>query len=172
LTTARRNFREPESALLDFTSKLAAGSGPEDLGVLKQAGFCEEQILEAVATTALANFLGIVAFGLGAQPDFKPRHVFRPVPPKIANLSAVTLRPNTGELPTDPDGALVAKVQTGDIDCFEELMLRHSRRVYRTLVGILGNPDEARDAMQDTWRLMLRQALEPHFVRSGKGVTL
>jgi len=30
-------------------------------------------------------------------------------------------------------------------------MNRHSQRVYRTLVGILGNPDEARDAMQDTF---------------------
>jgi RNA polymerase sigma-70 factor (ECF subfamily) len=30
-------------------------------------------------------------------------------------------------------------------------MNRHSQRVYRTLVGILGNPDDARDAMQDTF---------------------
>src|SRR6266566_73388 len=30
-------------------------------------------------------------------------------------------------------------------------MNRHSRRIYRTLVGILGNPEEARDAMQDTF---------------------
>jgi RNA polymerase sigma-70 factor (ECF subfamily) len=141
---------ETESALLDFTSKLAAGCGP-DLGVLKQAGFREEQILEAVAITALANFLSIVAFGLGALPDFKPRRVLRPVPPKIANLSAGAPRPTTAELPIDPDAALVAKIQTGDIDCFEELMLRHSRRVYRTLVGMLGDPDEARDAMQDTF---------------------
>jgi RNA polymerase sigma-70 factor (ECF subfamily) len=45
----------------------------------------------------------------------------------------------------------VARVQGGDLDSFEELMNRHSQRVYRTLVGILGNPDEARDAMQDTF---------------------
>jgi RNA polymerase sigma-70 factor (ECF subfamily) len=42
-------------------------------------------------------------------------------------------------------------VQGGDLNAFEELMNRHSQRVYRTLVGILGNPDEARDAMQDTF---------------------
>jgi RNA polymerase sigma-70 factor (ECF subfamily) len=30
-------------------------------------------------------------------------------------------------------------------------MNRHSRRVYRTLVGVLGDPEEARDAMQDTF---------------------
>jgi RNA polymerase sigma-70 factor (ECF subfamily) len=42
-------------------------------------------------------------------------------------------------------------VQSGDVDAFEDLIHRHSRRVYRTLVGILGNPEEARDAMQDTF---------------------
>ena len=30
-------------------------------------------------------------------------------------------------------------------------MNRHSRRVYRTLLGVLGDPEEARDAMQDTF---------------------
>jgi RNA polymerase sigma-70 factor (ECF subfamily) len=42
-------------------------------------------------------------------------------------------------------------VQGGDVDAFEDLINRHSRRVYRTLVGILGNPDAACDAMQDTF---------------------
>jgi RNA polymerase sigma-70 factor (ECF subfamily) len=42
-------------------------------------------------------------------------------------------------------------VQGGDVDAFEDLINRHSRRVYRTLVGILGNPEEACDAMQDTF---------------------
>jgi RNA polymerase sigma-70 factor (ECF subfamily) len=45
----------------------------------------------------------------------------------------------------------VARVKGGDVDAFEELINRHSRRVFRTLVGILGDPDEARDAMQETF---------------------
>ena len=36
-------------------------------------------------------------------------------------------------------------------EAFEVLVERHSKRVYRTLVGLLGSPEEARDAMQDTF---------------------
>jgi RNA polymerase sigma-70 factor (ECF subfamily) len=42
-------------------------------------------------------------------------------------------------------------VQAGDLDAFEDLIHRHSRRVYRTLIGVLGNHEEARDAMQETF---------------------
>jgi len=51
----------------------------------------------------------------------------------------------------DPDAEAVARVQNGDSDAFEVLVTRHSRRVYRTLLGILGSREEARDAMQDTF---------------------
>jgi RNA polymerase sigma-70 factor, ECF subfamily len=37
------------------------------------------------------------------------------------------------------------------VEAFEDLINRHSRRVYRSLVGVLGNPEEARDAMQETF---------------------
>jgi RNA polymerase sigma-70 factor (ECF subfamily) len=42
-------------------------------------------------------------------------------------------------------------VQGGDIDAFEVLLARHSRRVHRTLLAILGNADDAEDAMQETF---------------------
>jgi RNA polymerase sigma-70 factor (ECF subfamily) len=42
-------------------------------------------------------------------------------------------------------------VRDGNADAFEQLIERHSRRVYRTLAGILGDPEDARDAMQDTF---------------------
>jgi RNA polymerase sigma-70 factor (ECF subfamily) len=45
----------------------------------------------------------------------------------------------------------VARVQGGYRDAFEELVNRHGRRVYRTLIGILGDSDDACDAMQDTF---------------------
>ena len=43
------------------------------------------------------------------------------------------------------------KAQAGDLQAFEVLVERHGKRVYRTLVGLLGSPEEARDAMQDTF---------------------
>jgi RNA polymerase sigma-70 factor (ECF subfamily) len=69
---------------------------------------------------------------------------------EIVNLSAAEARPSN-EGPPDPDAEAVARVRGGDVDAFEGLVLRHSRTVYRTLLAILGNAEEARDAMQDTF---------------------
>jgi DNA-directed RNA polymerase specialized sigma24 family protein len=46
---------------------------------------------------------------------------------------------------------LVARAQSGDLDAFEDLVNRHSRRVYRALVGVVGSFDEAQDATQETF---------------------
>ena len=60
-------------------------------------------------------------------------------------------RPTGGYTSHDPDAEAVEKAKGGDYDAFEDLVNRHSRRVYRTLLGILGSAEEARDAMQDTF---------------------
>jgi RNA polymerase sigma-70 factor (ECF subfamily) len=156
IATDHRQARLPEAdkALLDFALRLAVQPsrfGRPDIDAIRRHGFTEEQVLEAVVMTALTNFLNTLQMGLGATPDFASRRVFRPDPAKIAHLSANDLRPSLGEGPADPDAEVVAKVRNGDVDAFEELINRHSRRVYRTLVGILGSVDEARDAMQDTF---------------------
>jgi RNA polymerase sigma-70 factor (ECF subfamily) len=59
-----------------------------------------------------------------------------------------TRRVEAGE---DLDAGLVARVQGGDVEAFEELVRRHSRCVYRVLVGILGDAEQARDTMQDAF---------------------
>ena len=143
-----------DTALLDFTLKLVLEPlefGSEDVVPLRSHGFTDEQILEAVVITSFANFLNTLQFGVGAKADFPPRHVFLPVSAKVANLSVAEPRPTEGSVTSDPDAEAVARVQGGDVDAFEDLIKRHSRRVYRTLVGILGNPEEACDAMQDTF---------------------
>jgi RNA polymerase sigma-70 factor, ECF subfamily len=141
-----------DTALLDFALKLALGPlefGAQDVERLRRHSFTDEQILEAVVITSLANFLNTLQFGIGAKADFPPRNVFLPVSAKVANLSTPEARPTGNN--DDPDAEAVAGVQGGDVDAFEDLINRHSRRVYRTLVGILGNPEEACDAMQDTF---------------------
>ncbi len=55
------------------------------------------------------------------------------------------------EVAEDPDAALVAGAQGGDLEAFEELARRHSRLIYRAMVAILGDRDEAEDATQDTF---------------------
>lgn len=51
----------------------------------------------------------------------------------------------------DPDADLVAKVQDGDLGAFEDLARRHTRQIYRVLVAILGDREDAQDAMQDVF---------------------
>jgi len=141
---------ESDKKLLDFALKLTVRPSEfqcEDLDVLRCHGFSEEQILEAVVATAVNNFFNTLQMGLGTTPDFEARHVFGPLE---AHPSASVDR-LTERAPADPDAELVARVQQGEVNAFEELVTRHSRRVYRTLMGILANAGEAQDAMQDTF---------------------
>jgi len=127
----------------------------DDIKSLRSQGFTEEQILESILITGLANFLNTVQIGLGAVPDFPPRIVF-PLKKEV-NLSSESVR-QTIEQPLDedfpcedPDTEIVERVQAGETDAFEELVRKHGRRIYRSLVGILGSADEAEDAMQDVF---------------------
>jgi RNA polymerase sigma-70 factor (ECF subfamily) len=140
---------ERDRALAGFAKKLSGGI-PEfssaDIGVLRAQGFTEPQILEAVVTISFARFFDVLQKSLGAVPEFARQWTQKKVHPSIP-----VQRHNDLASTIDPDAECVAKVQSGDLDAFEELMARHSRCVYRTLVGILGNPDDARDAMQGTF---------------------
>jgi hypothetical protein len=114
--------------------------------------------LEAAQVAAAGDALCTLADRLGVAPDFAPveipaggRQGGPPVPQKIVHPSPPEARPIVEAPSGDPDAECVDRVCRGDLSAFEELMNRHSRRVYRTLVGILGDPDEARDAMQDTF---------------------
>ena len=141
-----------EVALLDEVRKLACWPGSEaqfESAPLRGHGFSEPQILEAIAMAAMTNFLNTLQAGLGAVPDFPPRRVFTQkdlYPPAIPSrlISDATS-------PDDPDAAFVVRVQGGDTDAFEELVRRQSPRVFGTLVGLLGNLDDARDLTQDVF---------------------
>ena len=155
LRGSHAKLAESDRAVLRLAEKLATDA-PEcsrsDIQALQESGFNDEQILETVVTTSLACFFNLLQAGLGAEPEFPaPWTGKQKTGAKKAHLSPSSQRHTYVTQPVDPDSECVARVQGGDLDSFEELMNRHSRRVYRTLVGILGNPDEARDAMQDTF---------------------
>jgi len=142
-----------DKALLDETRKLAVLRPRQEscfeADRLRQHGFSEAQILEAVVVSSLVNFLNTLQAGVGAVPDFPPRRIFGrkhlyPFPHKA--------RPISDAIPSeDPDAALVTRVQNGDIDVFEELVRRHSRRVFAVLAGLVGNMDDVRDATQEVF---------------------
>ena len=147
------NLSEPDIVLLDFARKLT--SHPHsftdlDVESLRSSNFNDEQILEAVLMVGLAQLLNCIQFGLGTEPDFKPRINF---PLKEVNPAAAserqTLEPEY--VSDDPDFEIVARVRNGETDAFEELVRKHGRRVYRSLLGITGSAAEAEDALQDAF---------------------
>ena len=149
------NLSEGDVVLLDFARKLVSqphAFTDADVDALRRSNFNDEQILEAVLMVGLAQFLNAVQMGLGTEPDFKSRETFpsKEVNPPV-DLERPMLEPQlTGESASDdPDREFVHRVKNGDTDAFEELVRRHGRRVYRSLIGILGNAEEAEDALQD-----------------------
>ncbi len=60
----------------------------------------------------------------------------------------------------DDDLPFVDRVLAGDTLAFEELVRRHERRVYRTTLAVTGNPEDAEEAMQDTFFKMYRHLSE------------
>ncbi len=142
-----------DKTLLDEAVKLGAfvkGSrGRFDRERLRTVGFTEAQIVEAVAVAGLANFLNTLQAGVGVVPDFPPPRTFSP---KDLYPSDEKSRPiSDATRPEDPDAEIVTCVQSGEIDAFEELVRRHSRRVYGILAGVVGNMDDVQDLTQDVF---------------------
>lgn len=151
------NLSNADIVLLDFARKLAAGPHTfteHDVDSLRSSNFNDEQILEAVLMVGLTQLLNCVQMGLGTEPDFKPRLVF-PLkelnPPVASERQIVEPELADGFVSDDPDLEIVARVRSGETDAFEELVRKHGRRVYRSLVAIVGSAEEAEDALQDAF---------------------
>jgi len=50
-----------------------------------------------------------------------------------------------------PDEELVRRAQKGNLEAFEELVRRYERKVYNIAYRLLGNEDDATEALQDTF---------------------
>lgn len=62
-----------------------------------------------------------------------------------------TNRPVRGVVVDDPDAELVARWKAGDEAAFEALVRRHEQRVFRLLMRMMGNREEAEDVTQETF---------------------
>lgn len=58
---------------------------------------------------------------------------------------------------SETDERLVRRFQEGSADAFEVLVQRHGTRVYNLCLRILGDPEEAADASQETFLAALRK---------------
>ena len=54
-------------------------------------------------------------------------------------------------VPDEDDLILVDRILAGDRRAFEPLVRRHERRVFRVTLAVLGNSEDAEEAMQDTF---------------------
>ncbi len=64
---------------------------------------------------------------------------------------AVLLNVHTVERAIAPDDDIVPAVQAGSPEAFRKLHALYSRRLYQTIVAITKNPQDAEDALQDTF---------------------
>lgn len=68
------------------------------------------------------------------------------------NLNIDKYEMSVGDMSRSPiDAELVDAAKRGSRDAFAELVQRHSARLFRTLLQILRDGEDARDAMQDTF---------------------
>jgi RNA polymerase sigma-70 factor, ECF subfamily len=56
----------------------------------------------------------------------------------------------------EPDEQLVRRHLDGDARAFEELVVRHRTRIYNACLRVLGDPEDAQDAAQETFLSALR----------------
>jgi RNA polymerase sigma-70 factor (ECF subfamily) len=133
-----------DEGLLGFAVKLATRPGEygeEDARALRALGFTDTQILEGIVMTALATLLNGLEAGLAPKPDFRPRRDFLAERAEAERAAAV---PKI----EDPDAPLAVRARGGDTEAFETLIRRHQGLVYRTLVGLTGNAEDAEDGSQ------------------------
>jgi len=55
------------------------------------------------------------------------------------------------------DAALIRSARAGDVDAFNVIVLRHQSRIYNLAYRLLGDPDAAADAAQDTFIAAFRK---------------
>ena len=66
-------------------------------------------------------------------------------------ISAITDHPSASQLPSASDAELVAMAQHGEPAAYAELCRRHRKMIFRTVLKIIGNVDDAEDVLQDAW---------------------
>src|SRR5437867_27875 len=113
----------------------------------------------------IAKFANFVSFGLGTVPDFDSSKVARQLGldrvsdqpkkelnPPSDNFVLMEQERTISPVPvSDQDAELVERTRAGELDAFDELVLRHQQRIYRTLMAITRNPDEAEDGLQNVF---------------------
>lgn len=58
--------------------------------------------------------------------------------------------------PETPEAGLVSEAKAGNLEAFEQLMILHQRRVYATALRLLGDHEDAQDAVQEVFMRLYR----------------
>jgi RNA polymerase sigma-70 factor (ECF subfamily) len=144
----RPGLPDAERALLDAAVTLATRRDKADPG-----GAATPEMRELVAVAALTAFLNTIERGLNPKPDFRPRRDLRAERAEAERARAAA----AAEAASDPDAEVVARAREGDAAAFEQLVRRHQARVYRTVAGITGSPEDAEDGTQAVFVKVFRK---------------
>ena len=66
-------------------------------------------------------------------------------------FSAITDDTSASQIPAASDAQLVAMAQHGDPAAYAELCRRHRKMIFRTVLKIIGNVDDAEDVLQEVF---------------------
>jgi RNA polymerase sigma-70 factor (ECF subfamily) len=72
-------------------------------------------------------------------------------PAMLRGLSILSEASATGAERNEADALLVARMRAGDEDAFELVMTRYQAPLFRYLRGLVGDQEQARDLMQETF---------------------
>lgn len=80
------------------------------------------------------------------------------IPPVPSGLRKMSKRfePSVERVTEDPDRELVDRWKAGDESAFADLVVRHEARVFRLLMGMMGNREEAEDVGQEAFLSLYR----------------
>jgi len=149
------NIPDSDKALLDFAVKLnnrQKDVSRDDIDLLRLHGFGDQHILEAVAVVGLAKFANFVSIGLGTHPDFDSSRTVRDVGlPEVRREEKLNPSQSGMHPIVDEDADLIRRVRGGEVDAFDELVRRHQKKIYRTLIAITRDPVEAEDGLQNVF---------------------
>jgi RNA polymerase sigma-70 factor (ECF subfamily) len=148
------NIPDREKALLDFAVRLnnhPREIGTQDIDGLRSHGFSDEHVLETVVMVGMAKFANYIAFGLGTAPDFDSSGIEKVLNPSADSAVLMNEKAGVAVSIPDEDADLVRRTRSGELDAFDDLIRRHQQRIYRTLMAITRNRDDAEDGLQNVF---------------------
>ena len=142
------------SAHRDARAQHAARVGHDEIAGIEQIDeLGEATVLDRPVAPVHEQARGVPALGGPLRDQLLGQRVVELVGPHASSLAGDRAAPANGiaVIGTATDEVLVRRAATGQREAFDELVRRHRARVYALALRICRNPDDAEDALQETF---------------------